>query len=193
MKAYKGFEPGLVCLGYQFSASGVNQTDKANCRKNGFHCAENPLDCLDYYRDWRRSVYYEVEALGDLDEDGMDSKISCTRMRLVRKLSLYDLLLEAVVYMVKHPRRKWNSRVRTESSAYGDGFCIARGKQPRAMGKMEDILVLVREKADSAEVAEVALLQIDGKKYHPDAWYDVRGLCMEGKNGEEKTAGMQAA
>lgn len=193
MKAYKGFNPGLVCLGYQFSESGINQTDKANCRENGFHCAEDPLDCLDYYPDWRGNVYYEVEAFGDLDEDGIDSKISCTRMRLVRKLSLYDLLLEAVVYMVKHPRRRCNSRVQTESSACGNGFCIARGKHPKAIGKMKDILVLMREKADSAEIAEVALLQIDGKKYHPDVWYDVRGFCKEGKDGEEETAGMQAA
>lgn len=193
MKAYKGFGPGLVCRGYQFSETEVNQTDKANCKKNGFHCAENPLDCLDYYPDWRRSVYYEVEVLGDLDEDGMDSKISCTQMRLVRKLSLYDLLLDAVVYMVKHPKRKWNGCVQMESSAYGDGFCIARGKHPKAMGTVEDILVLVKEKADSVEITEVALLQIDGKKYHPDVWYDVRGLCKEGKDGEEETAGMQVA
>ena len=31
MLAYKGFKPGLVCLGYQFKM-GLNVTDKANCR-----------------------------------------------------------------------------------------------------------------------------------------------------------------
>ena len=45
MIAYKGFKPGLVCRGYQFHM-GLNITDKANCRANGFHCAENPLDCV---------------------------------------------------------------------------------------------------------------------------------------------------
>ena len=45
MIAYKGFRPGLICLGYQF-VMGLNTTAEANCRANGFHCAENPLDCL---------------------------------------------------------------------------------------------------------------------------------------------------
>lgn len=48
MIAYKGFRPGLICRGYQF-VMGLNTTEKANCRENGFHCAENPLDCLSYY------------------------------------------------------------------------------------------------------------------------------------------------
>ena len=48
MIAYKGFAPGLICRGHQF-VMGVNKTEKANCRQNGFHCAENPLDCLTYY------------------------------------------------------------------------------------------------------------------------------------------------
>lgn len=40
MIAYKGFEKGLICLGYHFQM-GMNITDKANCAANGFHCAEN--------------------------------------------------------------------------------------------------------------------------------------------------------
>ena len=47
MIAYKGFRPGLICRGYQF-VMGLNTTEKANCRENGFHCAEDPLDCLSY-------------------------------------------------------------------------------------------------------------------------------------------------
>ena len=57
MIAYKGFEKDLVCRGYQFTKDKVQETDQANCRENGFHCAENPLDCLCYYRDWKNSVY----------------------------------------------------------------------------------------------------------------------------------------
>ena len=33
----------------------------------------------------KNSVYYIVDASGDLDEDGEDSKISCTKMRLLKK------------------------------------------------------------------------------------------------------------
>ena len=63
--AYKGFKPGLVCRGYQFHM-GLNMTDKANCRANGFHCAEDPLDCLSYYPDMNQTEYYIVEAGGDI-------------------------------------------------------------------------------------------------------------------------------
>ena len=45
MIAYKGFRPGMICIGYQFQM-GLNVTEKANCRQNGFHCAEDPLDCV---------------------------------------------------------------------------------------------------------------------------------------------------
>lgn len=59
MIAYKGFHPGLVCRDYQFQM-GLNVTAEANCAENGFHCAENPLDCLNYYSDIRQSEYYLV-------------------------------------------------------------------------------------------------------------------------------------
>lgn len=65
MYAYKGFEPDLSCRGYRF-VMGKNVTPEANCASNGFHCAEDPLDCLSYYGDictpqqnahtWRRSA-----------------------------------------------------------------------------------------------------------------------------------------
>lgn len=65
MIAYKGFHPGMVCIGYQFQM-GLNMTEEANCRKNGFHCAEDPLDCLSYYGDADHSEYYIVNAGGDI-------------------------------------------------------------------------------------------------------------------------------
>ena len=79
MLAYKGFHQGLICLDYQFSM-GLNVTEKANCRANGFHCAANPFDCLSHYPDTAHSEYYLVNAGGDMDEDNIDSKISCTEL-----------------------------------------------------------------------------------------------------------------
>ena len=60
MYAYKGFEPDLSCRGYRF-VMGKNVTPEANCASNGFHCAENPLDCLSYYGDMNRSIYCLVQ------------------------------------------------------------------------------------------------------------------------------------
>ena len=67
MIAYKGFRPGLICRGYQF-VMGLNTTEKANCRENGFHCAEDPLDCV---AKGAGAVLDHVDVLHDvLDTDG---------------------------------------------------------------------------------------------------------------------------
>ena len=85
MIAYKGFDPGLICREYQF-VTGLNKTEKANCCQNGFHCAENPLDCLIYYSNIEQAEYWIVNAGGDMDEDGNDTKISCTELTILKKL-----------------------------------------------------------------------------------------------------------
>ncbi|MDO4339136.1 MAG: hypothetical protein Q4C91_13805 [Eubacteriales bacterium] len=179
MIAYKGLKEDLTCRGYQFLEGRTNVTEKANCAQNGFHCAENPLDCLCYYGNWRNSVYYVVKAEGDIDEDGIDSKISCTRMTLLKKLPMQELLLHALAYMVRYPGREWNRYVRKEAGKSADGFVVVRGKSPRAAGKMGDILALAQEAPDSREIQEAALFVVDGKEYLPDVWYDVNGRRME--------------
>ena len=97
MLAYKGFEKGLICRGYQFTM-GKNVTDQANCQRNGFHCAANPLDCLYHYPNIYTSEYYLVKAEGDLDEDAYDSKISCTELTILRKLDVEQLILHGLAY-----------------------------------------------------------------------------------------------
>lgn len=50
MIVYKAFGPGLVCKGYHYKPGEVNCEAEANCVRNGIHAAENPADCLTYYR-----------------------------------------------------------------------------------------------------------------------------------------------
>ena len=176
MKAYKGFHKDLSCLGYKFKENAWNKTDKANCGENGFHCAENPLDCLSYYRNWRNSVYYEVEAAGDLDEDEFDSKISCTEIYLLKRLTLEQLLFEALIYMVEHPERTWNGHVKKEYAEAHNGFAAVRGKNPNAHGQLGDILILLKEEDNCSAIEEVAFLKIDGKKCYPGIRYTVKGI-----------------
>lgn len=179
MIAYKGLNKDLTCRGYQFYLDRDNTTDKANCAENGFHCAENPLDCLVYYGNWKDSVYYVVKAEGDLDEDGIDSKISCTRMRLLKELSMTELFLHALAYMVRYPSRSWNRYVEHEKAKSSYGFAIVRGKNPKASGNMGDILALAREDSSSQEIQEAGVFVIDGMQYFPNVWYDVAGRKVE--------------
>lgn len=105
MFAYKGFQRGLKCRGYQFSM-GKNVTEAANCGQNGFHCAENPLDCLSYYGNINFSDYCLVIPGGDMDEDQVDSKISCTELTIVKKLTIQEFFLHGLAYMVDHANRR---------------------------------------------------------------------------------------
>lgn len=179
MLAYKGLNKDLTCRGYQFYRNKDNVTDKANCAQNGFHCAENPLDCLSYYTDWKDSVYYVVNAQGDMDEDGLDSKISCTCMRLIKELSMQELLLHALTYMIRYPNRTWNRHVMEEKGKSSYGFTIVRGKHPKASGKKGDILALAKEYKDTSEIQEVGVFVIDDNRYCSDTWYDVSGEKVE--------------
>ena len=126
MIAYKGFHPGMVCIGYQFQM-GLNMTEEANCRKNGFHCAEDPLDCLSYYGDADHSEYYIVNAGGDIDEDEFDSKISCTELTVLRRLTKEELFTLGLAFMADHPKRKWNSHVKKDKAVACCGYAVVRG------------------------------------------------------------------
>ena len=175
----KKIQKDLKCRGFQFQEYGINETEKANCRQNGFHCAENPLDCLCYYPNWKNSVYYIVDASGDLDEDGEDSKISCTKMRLLKKIELRSLLLHGAAYMSKYPNRKWNSHVAKESGTSCNGFCIVRGKAPKAKGQKGDLLLLLKEQPGNSQILEIGVICIDGQNYPEEAWIDVTGKLVD--------------
>ena len=172
MLAYKGFHPGLICRNYQF-VMGLNVTDKANCRANGFHCAANPLDCLSYYSNMDRSEYYLVDAGGDIDEDGYDSKISCTHLTILRKLERKEFFLHALAYMVDHPLQKWNHHVHAECGTAQNGVAVGRGFAPRAAGRIGDILALAKDDPSSMKIVQIGLTVVDGKTIMPDVWYNV--------------------
>lgn len=172
MIAYKGFRTGLICLGYQFQM-GKNVTEQANCTQNGFHCAENPLDCLTYYNDMKQSEYYLVDAGGDVDEDDCDSKISCTQLTILKKLDLRTFLLHALAYMADHPLREWNRHVQRGRGETGNGFAVVRGEDPIARGKKGDLLAYVKEDPAAGKITQLALLTVDGKKVLPHRWYDI--------------------
>lgn len=166
MIAYKGFRPGLICRGYQF-VMGLNTTEKANCRENGFHCAEDPLDCLSYYSSLEHSEYYIVNAGGDIDEDEHDSKIACTELTVIKRLTKEELFLHGLAYMVDHPRRVWSSHVAANRAMANCGYAVVRGKDPVATGRLGDILAFAKEAPDSESIVQVAVGRIDGVTLKP--------------------------
>lgn len=171
MIAYKGFNSGLVCRGHQF-VMGLNVTEKANCAANGFHCAEDPLDCLSYYSNMERSEYYLVDAGGDVDEDDRDSKIACTELTIIKRLGREEFFLHALAYMVDHPGRGWNCHVQKQRGEAACGFAVVRGPDPVASGQKGDILAFAKESPDTGKIVQIAMTRVDGKKVKAGIWYD---------------------
>lgn len=172
MIAYKGFQPGLICLDYQF-VMGLNTTAEANCGANGFHCAENPLDCLSYYGDMECSEYCLVQPGGDIDEDERDSKIACTELTIIKKLEREEFFIHALAYMVDHPGRKWNGKVCKCQGKAQCGYAVVRGADPVASGKKGDILAFAKETPAGDKIVQIALVRVDGRKIKPNTWYDI--------------------
>lgn len=174
MTVYKGFNKDLTCRGYQF-VPGLNVTDEANCVKNGFHAAEDPLDCLSYYSNMSESVYWLCSADGDIDEDGTDSKVSCTHLTLYKQLSIEEFVFHALWYMIQHPNRERNEIIQQDRGYTNETvkrpFVIVCGSNPIAKGRLHDVLGLYVE----GSPGEIGLLTIDGEQYKPDTWYDAHG------------------
>ncbi len=173
MIAYKGFSKGLICRGYQFQM-GLNVTEKAHCARNGFHCAEDPLDCLTYYSNMDTSEYYIVNAGGDVHEDGSDSKISCTELTVIKHLSRMDFFLHGLAYMVDHPHRKWSNHVKKDEASVTEHqtYAVVRGCDPIARGPKGCILAFAKED-EAGNIIQIALTEVDGQKFLPGVWYGV--------------------
>ena len=171
MLACKAFYKGLVCRGYQFKL-GLNVTEKAKCRRNGFHCAENPFDCLNHYSDTENTEFYLVDAGGDVDETDGDSQISCTELTIIRRLTREEFYLFGLTFMAQYPQREWSPHVRKDEACAEWGHAIVRGANPRARGTIGSILALAKENPETKEILQIAVALVDGKDILPHQWYD---------------------
>lgn len=178
MIAYKAFRKDMVATmgrGNMKYEEGVTYTeDKAKCANYGMHCAEDPLDTLNYYSNMDDSVYYIVEAGGTVNEDGRDTRISCTQMRLTRKLCIYDFVMEAIKYMFIHPFRECNSRVKEEVIA-NKWFGIARGKNPLVQGKKGTVVAVLKEYPNTEEIEDFNIWIVGEDGIREDTWYGIDG------------------
>ncbi len=187
MLAFKGFNSRLqATMGkgtFQFEPGKTYEEKECKCASNGFHCAENPLCALSYYRGMD-DRFFIVEAAGDINQDGHGSRISCTKLTLKKEISRTGLAVCACKYMLDHPEREMESdhAVRDKGRCTDKGdFIIVRGKRPAAAGVEGSWLFLVQEEKGSKKVKGIYGIEIDGKEYQADTWYGIRGGAVCGK------------
>lgn len=91
MKAYKGFDKNLKCLGFQYEVGKEYEEQDAILCKKGFHACLAPLDVFRYYAP-AISRYCEVEIDGETEKAVDDSKIAGTKIKIIREISLAELI-----------------------------------------------------------------------------------------------------
>ncbi len=102
MKGYKGFAPGLICRGKQYTEQTVFEEGNAVICKKGMHFCENPFDVLDHYglvnANGEFNDFAEVEALAPALTD--DSKKFCTtKLRVGAKLSFAGFIKACIDFV----------------------------------------------------------------------------------------------
>lgn len=192
IKAYKGFNKDMTCRGFQYEEGKEYHTDKAMCRKEGFHACEHPLDVLAHYAP-NNSVYHNVELFGVNREGG--KKIAATDIKIGARLDIVALVSCAIEYVKqKCDKEHYDDGYRGASSATGYYSCacttglkglaiadnstaiaIAWGIESKARGKLGAHLVL--SEWENRKLIGTILIKVDGEKIKEDTFYQL-------KNGE---------
>ena len=121
MKGYKGFEKDMTCRGFQYEAGKTYTTDRAELCHSGFHFCEQLVDCFDYY-DKYDSVFYEVEADGDIKTDG--KKSVCTTLTIGKEVTPIELNRAKYGYGNGYGDGYGNGYGNGNGNGYGNGYGI---------------------------------------------------------------------
>lgn len=181
MIAFKGFNKDLTGRGFQFEPGKTYEEKECKCAHNGFHCAENPLCCLNYYN--TDSKFFIVKAEGDINQDGVGSRVSCTKLTLIKELSILQMAVYACQYIQKHPKRELESRY----AVWNEGVCkedflIVRGKNPCASGKTGSVIFFLEEDT-KGNIKSITPIEIGDDGYKENTIYESKG----GKIREKKS------
>lgn len=99
IRGYKGFDKDLKCRGFQYEIGKEYECEKAIICLEGFHFCERPLDVLEYYGPIENCVqnrFCEVEGSGDFDRSEKGDKLCCTKIKIIRELTLEELIGEGM-------------------------------------------------------------------------------------------------
>ncbi|MCG7932081.1 MAG: hypothetical protein N0E44_18785, partial [Candidatus Thiodiazotropha lotti] len=96
--AYKGFDKNMKCRGFQYEIGETYTHDgDVEACSAGFHSCEYPLDVFSYYPP-AGSVFALVEADGEQDRHGGDSKVASEKITIKAALDLPGLIKAAIEY-----------------------------------------------------------------------------------------------
>lgn len=197
MKVFKATRADMACtMGkgtFQYELGKTYTAEGCRCGRTGLHTCEYVLGCMGYYPLDGKNRFFLAEASGDIHEiGGDDTRVSSTKLRLLKELSIMEICYEALSYMIHHPKREWEvhgTNLSAEKDIVrggGRGFLgIARGSEPVIQGKLGAVLGMAQEQ--DGEIVNARIIYIDGERYLPDTQYQLtkEGLLVRREVLEE--------
>ena len=93
MKGYKVFNGNWTCRGFKYEVGGIYEIKESpECCRVGFHFCKKLKDCFNYYTFDPINKVAIVEALGEIDENSVDSKVCTNKIKIVEELTWHDVL-----------------------------------------------------------------------------------------------------
>ena len=147
MKGYKAFKSDWTCRGFQYEIGKTYELEdgqELQMCQCGFHFCKNPIDVFGYYPMDDKTLIAEVEALGDIQQEG--TKYVTNKIRIVKEFTrkqLQALNLDGKYNTGEDNSGDWNSGNRN-SGNWNSGDCnsgIFNTNEPkmRAFNKECDI------------------------------------------------------
>lgn len=102
--AYKGFDKGLKCRGFQYEVGKEYELPKGELPKaceNGFHACENPADLFIFYSPNEGNRYCLVELSGVIDSSSA-KKTCASRIKIIRELTIKEVVDARIKYTKEH-------------------------------------------------------------------------------------------
>ena len=192
IKGFKGFDKDLKCRDYQYEVGKeFEEKGKIEACSNGFHFCENPLDVLGYYPPSMKkglSRYCIVEGSGNIDKDGDDTKVACSKLHISAEIGLKGLVEAGVKFILDKVNWKDNKESNTgdQSAATNTGYqsaaevtgkesiAIVTGKDSKAKGGIGCWIVLTERgewDGNVHPIKEVKAVRVDGEIIKPDTYY----------------------
>ena len=197
---YKGFDKDLKCMGFQYEVGKEYEESE-----KGFHAHENPLDVFYYYPP-ADSRYCEVEQSGELSKDGVDSKVTSSKIKIGAEIGLSGLIRAGVKFILEKVDFKNAKATNTgfrsaatntgfQSAATNTGFqsaatvegkdsvAISIGYQSKAKASLGSAIVVVERgewNGNTYPLKAICSAIVDGEKIKADTFYTVKdGVFVE--------------
>ena len=188
---YKGFDKDLKCMGFQYEVGKEYEESE-----KGFHAHENPLDVFYYYPP-ADSRYCEVEQSGELSKDGVDSKVTSSKIKIGAEIGLSGLIRAGVKFILEKVDFKNAKATNTgfRSAATNTGFqsaatvegkdsvAISIGYQSKAKASLGSAIVVVERgewNGNTYPLKAICSAIVDGEKIKADTFYTVKdGVFVE--------------